>query len=223
MNITSALADISSYGMFFTIAVGDGNVDAQNWRPIADCYRDGCADLVDLTVTRYHTDDRRVGSSLVHLGHAARLWSPVLACVVAHGVLPDLTSLQRARHGPQLRLTDPVGESAGAPGFSPGRLYDAVVDGQLSRLAAGMPVGLAPGLLRGNIASALVGSAAALAAARPDLRRPVVGLTAALLDSTPLAGSGRFSPVDMTFRRRSCCLFYRAPAGSMCGDCSLRG
>lgn len=223
MNITSALADISSYGMFFTIAVGDGNGDAQNWRPIADCYRDGCADLVDLTVTRYRTDDRRVGASLVHLGHAARLWSPVLACVVAHGVLPDLTSLQRARHGPQLRLTDPAGESAGAQGFSPGRLYDAVVDGQLSRLAAGMPVRLAPGLLRGNIASALVGSAAALAAARPDLRRAVVGLTAALLDSTPLAGSGRFSPGDMTFRRRSCCLFYRAPAGSMCGDCSLRG
>jgi hypothetical protein len=223
VNITSALADISSYGMFFTIAVGDGNGDAQNWRPIADCYRDGCADLVDLTVTRYRTDDRRVGASLVHLGHAARLWSPVLACVVAHGVLPDLTSLQRARHGPQLRLTDPAGESAGAQGFSPGRLYDAVVDGQLSRLAAGMPVRLAPGLLRGNIASALVGSAAALAAARPDLRRAVVGLTAALLDSTPLAGSGRFSAGDMTFRRRSCCLFYRAPAGSMCGDCSLRG
>lgn len=221
MNISAVLAGISSYGMFFALEVGDRD-DTQGWQPIAECYRDGCADLVDLTVTRYRTDDRRIGASLVHLGHAARLWSPVLACVVAHGVLPDLRSLQRARNGPQLRLTDPAGEAYGAQDCSPARLYDTVVRGQLERLAAGMPERLAPGLVRGNVASALVGSATALAAARPDLRRPVVALTTALLDSTPLAGSGRFSAGDMTFRRRSCCLFYRAPAGSMCGDCSLR-
>jgi hypothetical protein len=223
VNITAALADIRSYGMFFTVEVGDRDDDAQDWRPIADCYRDGCADLVELTLNRYRTSDRRVGASLVHLGHAARLWSPVLACVVAHGVLPDLRSLQRARNGARLRVSNPAGESVGAEGCSPARLYDTVVRDQLDRLAEGMPVSLAPGLLRGNTASALVGSAAALAAARPDLRRPVTGLTSALLESTPLAGSGRFAPGGMAFRRRSCCLFYRAPAGSMCGDCSLRG
>lgn len=222
MNVTAALADVRSYGMFFTIEVGDRD-DPQDWQPIADCYRDGFSDLVAQTVQRYRTTDRRVGASLVHLGHAARLWSPVLACVVAHGVLPDLTSLQRARNGPRLRLTAPAGDSAGPRWSFPARLYDTVVRGQLDRLAAGMPERLAPGLLRGNIASALVGSAAALAAARPELRGPVAGLTSALLESTPLSGSGRFSAGDMAFRRRSCCLFYRAPAGSMCGDCSLRG
>ncbi|MGY0071197.1 (2Fe-2S)-binding protein [Streptomyces sp. QTS137] len=28
---------------------------------------------------------------------------------------------------------------------------------------------------------------------------------------------------DLTFRRRSCCLHYRAPNGSKCGDCCLAG
>jgi hypothetical protein len=88
-------------------------------------------------------------------------------------------------------------------------------------LAAGLRVKLAPGLLSGNIASALVGAARALLAARPDLRRSIVGITSALLSTGILAGSGVITSGELDFRRRSCCLLYRAPGGGKCGDCPL--
>ncbi len=88
-------------------------------------------------------------------------------------------------------------------------------------LEAGLRVRLAPGLLSGNIASALVGAARALLSVRPDLRRPITGITDSLLDTGRLAGSGVITRGDLNFRRRSCCLFYRAPGGGKCGDCPL--
>lgn len=73
----------------------------------------------------------------------------------------------------------------------------------------------------GNIASALVGASNALAAVRPDLRARLVRITDDLLNTASLAGSGVLTGPDLTFRRRSCCLFYRVPAGGKCGDCPL--
>ncbi|MDT5173004.1 MAG: hypothetical protein QOG37_255, partial [Mycobacterium sp.] len=81
MDISAELAEISSYGGFFALTVGG---KPAGWRPVAVAYADGFADLVDATADRYRTPERRIGASLVHLGHAARLWSPVLACVLAH-------------------------------------------------------------------------------------------------------------------------------------------
>ena len=107
MNISAELSEISSYGGFFALTVGG---DATGWHPVSRSYADGFADLIDATVQRYRTTELRIGASLVHLGHAARLWSPVLACALAHGVIPDLTDLQRADDGAQLRLPDPAGE-----------------------------------------------------------------------------------------------------------------
>jgi hypothetical protein len=153
----------------------------------------------------------------VHLGHAARLWSPVLACAVGHGVLPDLVDLQRADSGAQLRLPHPAGESVASP--APEALYRIVVTEHMRPLAAGLPVKLAPALLAGNVASALVGAAQALLAARPDLRPAIVQTARSLLDTGMMAGSGVLTGLD--FRRRSCCLFYRLPGGSLCGDCGL--
>ncbi len=88
-------------------------------------------------------------------------------------------------------------------------------------LEAGLRVKLAPGLLSGNIASALVGAAQALLAVRPDLRQSIVGVTHSLLDTGRLAGSGTIIGGDLGFQRRSCCLFYRIPDGGTCGDCPL--
>jgi hypothetical protein len=88
-------------------------------------------------------------------------------------------------------------------------------------LAAGLRVNLAPGLLSGNIASALVGTSRALLAARPDLRGPIVEMTNDLLDTGCLTGSGVITSGDLDFRRLSCCLFYRLPGGGTCGDCPL--
>lgn len=212
MDISTELAETASYGGFFALTVGG---DAAGWHPVGRSYADGCADLIEATIRRYRTTDPRIGASLVHLGHAARLWAPVLACAIGHGVLPDLTDLQRADDGAQLRLPGPTGMPAGSPDV----LYRVVVGEHMRPLAAGLRVKLAPALLAGNIASALVGAARALQSVRPDLRRAIAETTRSLLGTGVLAGSGAITDPRLGFRRRSCCLFYRLPGGSVCGDC----
>ncbi|WP_204080637.1 (2Fe-2S)-binding protein [Mycobacterium riyadhense] len=215
MDISAVLTEISSYGGFFALTVGG---DAAGWHPVVQSYADGYEDLIDATVKRYRTTELRVGASLVHLGHAARLWSPVLACVLGRGVVPDLSDLQRADDGARLRLPEPVGEPVSP---SPELLYRVVVQDHMEPFAAGLRIDLAPGLLYGNIASALVGASHALLAARPDLRRPIVEITNDLLGTGCLAGSGVLTSDGLDFKRRSCCLFYRIPGGGKCGDCPL--
>ncbi|OBH26684.1 iron reductase [Mycobacterium sp. E342] len=210
MDISAELAEISSCQGFFAVTVGG---DAAGWHPVARSYADGFADLVDATAGRYRTTDLRIAASLVQLGHAARLWSPLLACALGHGVIPDLDDLQRADNGAQLRLPAPVGRAVDRP--SARLLYGIVVEQHMQPLAAGLRVKLAPALLAGNIASALVGASRALLSARPALRGPIVEITNSLLDTGTLAGSGVVT--GSGFRRRSCCLFYRLP--SVCGDC----
>lgn len=212
MDISAELAQISSYGGFFALTVGGG---AEGWHPVGRSYADGFTDLVDATARRYRTTDLRVAASLVHLGHATRLWSPVLACAVGHGVLPDLRDLHRADDGAQLRLPAP----AGSPSDAPEALYRVVVDEHMQPLAAGLRVGLAPALLAGNVASALAGAARALLAARPDLGPRIAETTRALLGIGVLAGSGVVAGPRLDFKRRSCCLFYRLPGRAVCGDC----
>jgi hypothetical protein len=102
-------------------------------------------------------------------------------------------------------------------------LYRIVVQKHMEPLAAGLRVKLAPALLAGNIASALVGASRALLTARPDLRGPIVAITNSLLDTGMLAGSGVITGPQLGFRRGSCCLFYRVPGRSVCGDCVFRG
>lgn len=222
MNISRELAEISSYGGFFALTVGGSDdSDPAGWHPVTVSYADGYRDLIDATVRRYRTTESRVGASLVHLGHATRLWSPVLACVLGQGVVPDLADLQRADDGAQLRLPEPVGAPvAPDPHLLYRLLYRVVVQDHMEPLEAGLQVKLAPALLSGNIASALVGASRALLSVRPDLRQSVVGITTSLLHTGRLAGSGVLTG-DFNFARRSCCLFYRIPDGGKCGDCPL--
>ncbi|MDP7702748.1 (2Fe-2S)-binding protein [Mycobacterium sp. TY815] len=216
MNIAAELAEISTYGGFFALTVGG---DPAGWHPVTRSYATGCADLIEATSRHYGTADLRIGASLVHLGHAARLWSPVLACALAHGVVPDLTDLQRADDGARLRLPEPVGVPVET--VSPELMYRIVVRDHLDRLAAGLRVGLAPGLLYGNVASALVGTSRQLVLARPDLRVTIARTTSALLDIGNLAGTGVITSANLDFRRNSCCLYCRIPGGGTCGDCAL--
>ena len=211
MDISAELAEISTYGGFFALTVG-GN--PTGWHPVTQSYADGFGDLVG----RYRTGERRIGASLVHLGHAARLWSPVLAGVLAHGVLPDLTDLQRADDSAHLRLPAAVGDPVEP---SPELVYRVVVTDHMARFAAGLSVNLATGLLAGNLASALTGTARMLLAARPDLREQITQLTIALLGTGDLAGTGVLTSRDLGFRRHSCCLYYRLPGGGKCGDCGI--
>jgi hypothetical protein len=62
----------------------------------------------------------------------------VLACALGFGVLPDLTDLQRADDGAQLRLPEPVGTPVDRDCISPDVLYRVVVHEHLEPLAAGI-------------------------------------------------------------------------------------
>ncbi|BBX88868.1 (2Fe-2S)-binding protein [Mycolicibacterium boenickei] len=214
MNIDPQLREIALYGGFFAIAFGG---DPTDWVPVQRCYEQGCADLVDATAARNRTTDLRIGASLVQFSHASRLWSPLLACALRYGVLPDLADLQRHATSTELRLPVPVGTPVDGP--LPQRLYRSVITEHLEPLAAGLRVKMAPRLLYGNAAAALVAAAHELARVRPELADDARDLTESLLATGDLVGTGYLR--GLTFRRRSCCLYYRVPGGSKCGDCGL--
>lgn len=214
MNIDVQLREIGTYGGFFALTISG---DPSGWVPVRRCYDNGCADLVAVTAARYRTTDLRIGASLVQFSHASRLWSPLLACALRYGVLPDLTGLLRRTTSTELGLPAPVGAPVGDQ--LPRQLYRTVITEHLEPLAAGLRVKMAPQLLYGNAAAALVAAAHELARRRPELDDDIVAVTESLLATGNLAGSGYLD--GLTFRRRSCCLYYRVPGGSNCGDCAL--
>jgi iron complex transport system ATP-binding protein len=162
-----------------------------------------------------------VAASLLFQGIAGRLWSPVLASAVEHGVLPDLEPART-----YWRAASPGPVMLGAPGAAglgadPAAVHRVVVERHLRPLVAAVravtPV--AEGLLWGNAASALTGALAVLAGARPASAAPGRRLVEELLGAPPLRGTGTLGARG--FRRRSCCLYYRVPGGGLCGDCAL--
>jgi hypothetical protein len=196
---------------------------APGWQPVADLYLDGLPALIASTARQLSTDDRRVAASILHLSLAARLWSPVLASGLLSAVVPDLSTLTVAI-GPPLRLgvAQPAGWTV-SDQRELARLSAEVVGAQLQQLADALPVRLAPGLLRGNAASAMAGALGVLAATRPDLSGTAAGLAQALLRTSCLRRSGVLgADAPLSFRRQSCCLYYRLPGGGLCGDCCFR-
>ncbi|MET9106304.1 (2Fe-2S)-binding protein [Streptomyces zhihengii] len=218
-DVTAALRDVAALGGFFELETGGTD---RGWHPVGESYARGFTDLLAAVARRHRTPEARIDASVAQLGHAARLWSPAIACAVLHGIVLDLEGLQRADEGPRLRLPRPGGWHADRLPDPAGTLGDQVM-GLLGALHAGLGVKVAPRLLDGNAASALAGSAQVLLGARPEVREPLTGLATRLLRTGRLAGTGRFTGPDLAFRRRSCCLYYRAPAGSVCGDCCFVG
>lgn len=213
-----ALTDAASLGPFFTVHLGG---EDRGWHPVRESYARGYADLIQTCGARYGTQEERIPASIVQLGHAARLWSPALACTVAHGVIPDFDALHRADDGAALRLPAAAGRRAGPLPDAVEALYRLVMEQHLDAFAAGLRVKVAPRLLDGNAASALIGAARAILHLRPGLRARLTPLVSGLLARGRLAGTGDLVAPDLSFRRRSCCLFYRVPSGGKCGDCCL--
>ncbi|MFF9690041.1 (2Fe-2S)-binding protein [Streptomyces sp. NPDC014623] len=213
--VAAALDDVAAIGGFFALRVGRCD---EGWRPVDHFYSSGFADLSTAVANRYRTTELRVGVSIAHLGHAARLWSPVLACVLLHGIVLDLSELQRADDSSELRLPEPAGWYADSLSDRTGSLYAEVMH-HLDALGTGLRVKVAPRLLDGNAASALVGSAGVLLSAYPQLRAALGELVTDLLGRGRLVGTGHVTGPDLAFTRRSCCLYYRTPTGTKCGDC----
>ncbi|MFE6199786.1 (2Fe-2S)-binding protein [Streptomyces sp. NPDC057838] len=166
----------------------------------------------------------RVAASVAHQALAARLWSVALGCAVLYGSLPDLDA-RRLRWDPDGSAPDDLWLSGVRPlPAEPEHLAEVVLDGHLTPLASALRVHhrLAPGLLRGNSASALAGAARELDRwarrhGRPGAAARARSLAARLLAHPQLSGAGTLT--GTAFRRRSCCLYYRVPGGGVCGDC----
>ncbi|MFI8193494.1 (2Fe-2S)-binding protein [Streptomyces sp. NPDC085946] len=196
--------------------------------PGPDVHADALTARVRRVAAALRTAEPRVAASVAHQGLAARLWSVALGCAALTGRVPDLDA--------RLLHWDPDGSApddlwlAGAralPGDA-ATLAGTVLLGHLEPLAAALRARhrLAPGLLRGNAASALAGAARQLDGwarrhGRTDTAARARSLAADVLSHPLLAGAG--SLTGTAFRRRSCCLYYRVPAGGVCGDCCFPG
>lgn len=224
--VVAALRRAARHGPFFELEVVPAG-QPRTGAPVADLYRRAgrfdLAELVDHHARRLRTTERRVAASLLFQGIAARLWSPVVGCL-RDGLVPDLDPehLFWWRASPLGLSTDrPTGWITAdlAPGMAEPVLAETVLDANLVPLANALrqvtPV--AAGLLWGNAASALVGTALV---ADDEAVRTVVRT---LLEREPLRGTTTTLPGTgpVRVRRRSCCLFYRVPDGGLCGDCAL--
>ncbi|NUK57295.1 (2Fe-2S)-binding protein [Streptomyces lunaelactis] len=220
------LEELGSVGGFFALRTG---TPGEGQLPLARLYAGGTAPLtarIDTVASRLGqgpgAPERRVAASIAHLGLAARLWSVALGAAALHGQLPDLD--------PELLHWDPDRSSPDDLRLTAGRTLPATADslretvqyGHLVPLADALrsEVRISPQLLWGNAGSALAGAVRALQAwagrsGRPEVGERTSALAAELFAHPDLSGTVH----GPAMRRRSCCLYYRAPGGGLCGDC----
>jgi hypothetical protein len=175
----------------------------------------------------------RVAASVAHLGLVARLISPALAVAVTSDVLLEVglpsTRWQRVLGGAfPLSLPWDAGSNIGDRDLKSEHLACLLASGVLAGPVRDLvevmrPLSVSRHVLWGNVASAVNGAASMIATCQPawaDRSRMIASL---LLEQPPVRGSSVGS-VGGGFRRRSCCLIYRAApdaVGAVCGDCVL--
>jgi FhuF 2Fe-2S C-terminal domain len=164
----------------------------------------------------------RVAASIAQLGLCARLLSPALGAAAAGRTLP--VDVGQARWVPALggpfRLS--LAEAAVAAEADTAATA-ALLAGPITQIVHAVEaMAVSPRVLWGNVASAVNGAAAMIAAARPELAGPAAETAAAMLASPALTGTFQGRPLQ-GFRRRNCCLIYRLSPGrpAYCGDCVL--
>ncbi|MCX4736260.1 (2Fe-2S)-binding protein [Streptomyces sp. NBC_01363] len=218
----SATASVGGFFALRTTAPPDGA-----HRPLARLYAGESAPLtarIDTVAARLGTSERRVAASVAHLGLASRLWSVALGPAALTGRFPGLPP--GALHwDPQHPAPDDLwlDGAESLPGTAC-RIREVVQYGHLVPLAGAIHRDgpLSDRLLWGNAGSALAGALRQLLAwarthRRPDVAARARALSAELFDHPDLRNTG--APHDAAFRRRSCCLYYRAADGGLCGDC----
>ncbi|MFH9425789.1 (2Fe-2S)-binding protein [Streptomyces sp. NPDC017529] len=226
MVTTETLARISAIGPYFAVSCGP-RPDATRFRPLAGLYQERAllSERVTEVGQRIGTGRRRVAASTFHLGTAARLWSVALAGAALTGQVPDLDPeglWWRAPESGPIDLWMPEA-AATVGGDTADAVHTAVVVRNLLPLGAALErnYGLSPLVMRGNVASALVGTVRVLQSCAPDLPHPPLALATALLGREPLKDAGVLTTRPLAYRRHSCCLYYRVPGGGLCGDCVL--
>jgi ferric iron reductase protein FhuF len=237
VDVRAVLADVAGLGPFFTVRTPPAEPADPAWRPLAELEVDGPVLRGRIAYVRRALggDDavpERVAASIAFQGIAAVVVSPAFGAAALHGVVPALGP--RALHwrddatGPlPLWADDPAGATAAGAAAAADAL-GALYDEHLPALVAAVRsvVAVSPRVLWGNAASVVAGTTRMVTVGRPAAARRAAAIGARLLDRGELAGTGERTaprPPDAvwTFRRRSCCLFYRVAGGGYCGDCVL--
>jgi len=222
--VRAVLADVGRVGPFFDVSTDPAEEVDPTWRPLRDL-----AGSAELGARIAHVRrvlgeqagervEERVAASIAVQGLAARLVSAPIAAVARHGVLPalgpDSLFWRVSMTGPWPLWTDATGlrDPAELP-----RLVAEEIAAPLVEAVAGL---VSPRLLWGNVASSVAGAKRMLGDG------PATRVVEEVLAHPLLADAGeRRAPEppdrDWTFRRRSCCLYYRLPGGGKCGDCVL--
>ena len=230
--------EAAAFGPFFAFrAHRPEEPPAAPWRPMAELVADPGVSASRVEAVRRalaaghgrppEEIEPRVAASVAHLGLAARLVSPFLAVLTLRGAAPALP-LQSLRWQPlpgsTFPLSLPVAGATPAPDVPDP--VAALLDGPVRALQAAMARwSVSPRVLRGNVASAVNGAAVALSSAAPGHADRARWAAGRLLAHPSLRGTFERGP-DGRFRRRGCCLIYRAAPGArgaVCGDCVLAG
>jgi hypothetical protein len=238
VDVRAVLAEVAGLGAYFAVGTDPAPLatdgERAGWRPVGELYTDPQPLRERIAQVRRVLDsDGRVAASIAFQGLAAQLVSAPFAAVVLHRVLPTLTAeslfWRPAPSGPwPLRCPNPAGVVVVGVEEGAAALAELLVAEHLSSLIgavrAQVPVG--ERLLWGNVASALAGAKRLLAIERPGAAQRAAQVAQRLLATGPLAGTGKLLPPsepdrEWSFRRRSCCLYYRAPGGGLCEDCVL--
>ncbi|WP_371619198.1 (2Fe-2S)-binding protein [Streptomyces sp. NBC_00454] len=231
MDFTPVLRQLRSVGPFFTVAYGK-EPPGPGFRPLTELYGQQLGAYVDEIGRRLGSGPGRVAASTAQFGIASRLWSIALGGAALSGRAPDLGPDRVWWRLPgagslELWLPEPTALPAAVPGETLAQsLADTVLTDNLALLDDRLRTrfGVSPQVLRGNAASGLVGAVRVLGDRVPG--EAAAALAAELLaDGGPLGASGTFvhePGLGVAFVRRSCCLYYRAPGGGLCGDCVLR-
>lgn len=235
MDVRAVLIDIAAIGPFFVVDTAPA-VDTAPLHAGRRALPDLHADPEVLGARIVHVRDMlgaddRVAASIAFQGLAARLLSPPLAAAAVHGVLPDLDGVRFRTDGdgawPALSCAEARGVTVADPAAAATAIA-GVLDSHLAPLVTAVraQVPISARLLWGNVASSVAAGKRLVGQQRPAAAPRAVAIAERLLAAGPLVGSGTLRPpegtdVGWTFRRRSCCLFYRVPGGGTCGDCVL--
>ncbi|MGD9797225.1 MAG: hypothetical protein AB7H43_01435 [Acidimicrobiia bacterium] len=172
------------------------------------------------------SDDPQVLGSLWWQAYCYRVAGTTLAAWLLTGSAPDPgaagAGVGMARSRPSSLLVDP-----GAPVLTDlAGLADRLFAGHLDRVADALRRRHALGtqLVWGDAAAGIASALGAVGTApgAPDLRDRLDVVAGALPHD--IAALGTWTPGTWSFRRRTCCLWWKTTAadGALCEDCSLR-
>jgi hypothetical protein len=231
-DVAALFADVAGIGPFF--AVGTGPVPTGGWVPMHALSGDrGCADdplgaRIDAVRAALGTDDR-VAASVAFQGLAAQLTAPLYAGVVVAGALPADEPIRTlwwrpGGDGPWLWWPVAVGRVVPGGAAALGEVLAALFSPLVAAVRA--RVSVSARVLWGDAASTVAGARRLVARARPDAAARATAVAEHLLTTPPLAQTATLRTPEhpdlrWTFRRRSCCLYYRLPGGGICDDCVL--